>query len=226
MKHTSSESLRIGLFLALTGGFLESHTFICRGQVFANCQTGNMVLLAMHLAKGELKEALLYFFPIVAFLCGILITESIRTHFRNRPLFHWRQLVVAFEILCLATCIFIPCGKFDIIVNIIVGFVCSMQVEAFRKFHGNPYATTMCTGNLRSASNHLYNYHKSKDKNSLKLSLQYFLVILVFIIGSIIGAVTTAVYISKALLVPCILLLVVILLMGTKDMDDNSVSSI
>ena len=218
MSHTSSESLRVGLLLTLTGGFLESHTFICRGKVFANCQTGNMVLFVMHLANKEWKEALLYFFPVLAFLLGILLTESIRSHVQNKPHIHWRQTVVAFEIICLFACIFIPCGDYDILVNIIVGFVCSMQVEAFRKFHGNPYATTMCTGNLRSAGNHLYNYWHTKDHASLKLSMQYFLVILIFIIGAGIGAALTNRYLTKALIIPCLLLFLVILLMGRKEL--------
>ena len=109
--------------------------------------------------------------------------QDIRSHFQDKPHIHWRQLVVAVEILGLFICIFIPCGKLDLLVNIIIGFVCSMQVEAFRKFHDNPYATTMCTGNLRSASFHLYqSLHFSKG-TSLKLALQYFLIILLFDVG-------------------------------------------
>lgn len=217
MRHTVSDSLRLGLFLTLTGGFLEAHTFICRGQVFANCQTGNMVLLVMQLANGRFSHALLYFFPILAFVLGILVTEGIRSHFQNRPGIHWRQPVVAFEILCLFICIFIPCGKYDMIVNIIVGFVCSMQVEAFRKFHGNPYATTMCTGNLRSAGNYLYNFFKTKDKAALKVSSQYFLVILTFMSGAFLGALFTTLFETKALFLPCLFLTTGMLLMKKKE---------
>lgn len=214
MKHTVSDSLRLGVFLALTGGFLESHTFICRGQVFANCQTGNMVLLIMQLAKGELAHALLYLFPILAFILGVLMTGKIRSHFQSKTKIHWRQLVVVFEILCLFICIFIPIGKYNIVVTIIVGFVCSMQVDAFPKFHGNPYATTMCTGNLRNASNHLYNYLSTKDRSSRKLSAQYFLIIFTFMSGALIGAVLTTWYETKALLFPCIILTISTLLMN------------
>ena len=101
--------------------------------------------------------------------------------------------------------------------NIIIGFVCSMQVEAFRKFHDNPYATTMCTGNLRSASFHLYqSLHFSKG-TSLKLALQYFLIILLFMAGAILGSFFTTRFLTKALLLPCILLLIVILLMHKRS---------
>ena len=38
-----SESLAIGLLLALTGGFLDAYTYVARGRVFANAQTGNIL---------------------------------------------------------------------------------------------------------------------------------------------------------------------------------------
>ena len=39
--------------------------------------------------------------------------------------------------------------------------------------NGNCYATTMCTGNLRSATENLYRYLETKNKHCLKNSLQY-----------------------------------------------------
>ena len=48
-----SESLKIGVILAITGGFLDAYTFLSRGKVFANAQTGNIVLLGTNLFQGE-----------------------------------------------------------------------------------------------------------------------------------------------------------------------------
>ena len=39
-----SDSFRIGAILAAVGGFLDAYTYLARGQVFANAQTGNIVL--------------------------------------------------------------------------------------------------------------------------------------------------------------------------------------
>ena len=44
------EWLEIGLMLCLAGGFLDAYTFVTRGGVFANAQTGNIVLLGLELA--------------------------------------------------------------------------------------------------------------------------------------------------------------------------------
>ena len=42
-----SESFLVAALLAISGGFLDAYTYVCRGGVFANAQTGNLVLLAV-----------------------------------------------------------------------------------------------------------------------------------------------------------------------------------
>jgi hypothetical protein len=54
---TRPDTLPTGLLLAGAGGFLDAYTFVGRGGVFANAQTGNIVLLGVeagerHLARG------------------------------------------------------------------------------------------------------------------------------------------------------------------------------
>lgn len=44
-----SESLLTAGFLSLSGGLQDAYTYISRGKVFANAQTGNIVLLSQHL---------------------------------------------------------------------------------------------------------------------------------------------------------------------------------
>ena len=46
-----SESFAAAALLALSGGLLDAYTYLCRGGVFANAQTGNMVLLAIRAAE-------------------------------------------------------------------------------------------------------------------------------------------------------------------------------
>ena len=93
----ASESLRLGLLLAVVGGFLEAYTFLSRGGVFANCETGNLVLLGLYLAQGQMVRAMTYLPPILAFFCGVLLTNSIRRRAAFHPRLHWRQITVLFE---------------------------------------------------------------------------------------------------------------------------------
>ena len=73
-----SESFRLGAVLALAGGFLDAYTYLVRGGVFANAQTGNMVLLGIRAAEGRWAEAASYLAPIGAFALGVLVAEAVK----------------------------------------------------------------------------------------------------------------------------------------------------
>ena len=77
IKKQMSESYTLGLILTLVGGFLDAYTYICRGGVFANAQTGNIVLMSIKLAELDIKGGLYYLIPILAFMCGIFFSEKI-----------------------------------------------------------------------------------------------------------------------------------------------------
>ena len=94
-KQQMSETHLLGLLLALVGGFLDAYTYICRGHVFANAQTGNLVLLGVYLTNGDWSKAFHYFMPVLAFVLGILICEMIQSRLKwkaftgARLLFFW-----------------------------------------------------------------------------------------------------------------------------------------
>ena len=213
-----SESIQLGIPLAVVGGFLEAYTFVCRGGVFANCQTGNMVLFALNAAAGNFRKALLLIAPVAAFMVGILLTEKVKSLFGAHPKMHWRQITILFEMACLVVAALLPTGKLDVIVTTLIAFVCAIQVESFRKLQGSPYATTMCTGNLRSATDSLFLFLQNKDRPAGRRSGRYFLIVLFFMLGAVVGAALTDWFAEKAVLFCCVLLLIVFLLMfiGTK----------
>ena len=72
------ESLCVALILALLGGFLDAYTFILKNGVFANAQTGNLILLSVSLFNGEYGRVPQYLLPIVFFSLGILLSEYIK----------------------------------------------------------------------------------------------------------------------------------------------------
>ena len=53
-----SESFLTAVFLSLSGGLQDAYTYLFRGKVFANAQTGNIVLLSTHLFEGDWGQAL------------------------------------------------------------------------------------------------------------------------------------------------------------------------
>ena len=55
-----SESLPIMILLTLSGGFMDAYSYLCRGEVFANAQTGNILLFGVNLAYQALVLLLVY----------------------------------------------------------------------------------------------------------------------------------------------------------------------
>lgn len=212
-----SESIFIGILLATIGGFLETYSFISREQVFANCQTGNLVLLATNASQHNLHKILIYAIPILAFIVGVLLTEIIKNRFRQHPKIHWRQILVIFEVFLLLVVGFIPSGNYNITATTIISFSCALQYDSFRKIKGSVCATTMCTGNLRSCTDNFFVYITTKDPVAKQKMIQYLFVIVCFMIGAIIGSLTTRIFLEKAVWICCLILIIVFILMFIKE---------
>lgn len=208
-----SDTYLLGIFLAVAGGFFDAYTYLIRGHVFANAQTGNIVLLGIHISRGDFEGAFYYFIPILAFAVGVLLAEIIKSKMLENEKIHWRQVILFVEIFLVSVTAFMPIGKMDIVVNIIISFVCSLQVESFKKISGNAAATTMCTGNLRSGTEQLFNGVRNKNKNAVWKSLQYYGIILFFIVGAIIGTILTKQFDIKSVLFAAAVLLIPFVMM-------------
>ena len=214
-KHMS-DSFYLGLLLALVGGFLDAYTYVLRGEVFANAQTGNIVLLGLTIADGNIRHALYYLIPILSFILGIILSNIVEKVYKENNRLHWRQITVLAEILVLLVVGFLPIGNLNILANILISFVCSIQVESFRKMNHLAYASTMCTGNLRSGTEQLYKYILTKDVEARNKFLQYYTVILLFIIGAVAGMGISKYIGAQAVWFCCIILAIVFIIMIEK----------
>lgn len=208
-----SESFFLSAILAVVGGFLDAYSYLLRGHVFANAQTGNIVLLGVNLQKRAFEQAFYYFVPILAFALGVLLVELIKKIYKEEHRIHWRQRIVVLEIVLLLVVGLLPRGKYDVIANVLISFVCAMQVEAFRRVHGHPFASTMCTGNLRSGTESLFQYASQKDKKLRDKSLKYYGIIACFILGAVIGSFLSSWVGEKAIFLCSGLLAMAVLLM-------------
>ena len=128
--------------------------------------------------------AIHYLVPVVAFAIGIALAEYVHT--RNIEKLHWRQMSVLLEAVILLGVGFIP-TSFNLLANSLTSFACGIQVESFRKIHGNGVATTMCIGNMRTGTQNLFNYFHSKDRDSLGKAGLYYGIIVSFILGAVFG---------------------------------------
>ena len=212
-KTQTSESFRLSALLSFSGGLQDAYTYNVRGGVFANAQTGNVVLMSQSFMQGDWHKGLRYIFPLISFAAGIFLAERIENKFKTSSKIHWRQIILFLEIAMLFAVGFMPSGL-NMLANIMVSFSCAMQVQTFRKVHGYGYASTMCIGNLRSGTESFSKYFRTKEKKSLYKALHFLGIIFIFAIGAGIGGILSerlgigTIWISPAILLVVALMMI------------------
>lgn len=208
------ETFRVGLLLALSGGMLDGYTFLCRGGVFATAETGNLVMLGLNLAQGDLHRALYYVFPILAYFGGVLAAEGFRRWLEGRlHRLTWRQALLLMECAVLLLVAFFPPVTADPAANMLVAFVSAIQTQSFRTISGCPCATTMCTGNLRSGTDLLFLRLTRGDGEAGRKARVYYSLIAAFVLGAITSGLLSRLFAEHTVLLAGLPLLIVCLLL-------------
>lgn len=199
MSNQVHETTRFAIFLAISGGFQDAYTYHVRQKVFANAQTGNIVLMMSHFFNGQWQKGLIYIFPLMAFACGIIVAQYVQLKYQHT--FHRYTL---FFIMTILACVaFIPVSQ-NTLANCLVSFSCALQVQAFQKIKTYTYASTMCIGNLKSAMAALGRYIFDQQSSHLHMALHYLWIIFCFGIGAGLGSLWISPW--AILISPCILL--------------------
>lgn len=218
----TSESVELGILLAIVGGFLDAYTFVGRGGVFANAQTGNVVLMGIEAATGEWRQAVLHAVPVLAFMVGVVVAEILKKPSMRLFIKDSERAVLILETVVLFIVGFIPYTSPNIIVTVVISFVSSVQVSSFRKLVGSAYNTTMITGNLRSATQEAYIAFTKKDDESARRTIRYSTINLSFLAGAILGGLLTSFIGVKAVWIAVIVLICSIILFNSERKDMNA----
>ena len=187
------ERFEIIALLCIAGGFMDAYTYLVRDKVFANAQTGNIILLVFGLCEGRFFDALKYLVPIALFAAGVIVSEFIISRERKNgaKLANYVALLVI-EAVVLAGAAFIPVNEeWNLFANALVSFVASVQYAAFRKIENIPAATSFCTGNLRTIGQFLCAAVLTRKSQDVVKLLRYVLVVVAFPVGAGLGAVLT-----------------------------------
>lgn len=223
--NNTHESLRLGIILAAVGGFLEAYTYIGRGGVFANAESGNIVLIAIGLAQKNYKMSILAFIQVIAFILGALANETIRQRERENGIHpnRYSKIVLLVEAIILFIVGLIPETVPHSSVTSIIAFISGMQISAFKTLVDSPYSTTICTGNLRSASEAFLKAIKYKDKLNRARGIRYSIVIIFFALGAALGGILTEEIGVKSIFAASFLLLaaLVIFYLDNKESKDE-----
>ncbi|MEV7130146.1 YoaK family protein [Streptomyces sp. NPDC093260] len=173
----TAHSVRLGVLLALVGGGLDAYTYVGRGEVFANAQTGNVVLLGVAVAGRQWAEALRHIPPIVAFVLGVLVAESLKRPGVAARVRWPARAALVLEILVLFCVGLLPGGTADTAATVLVAFSASLQVAMFRTLVDTAYSTAMTTGNLRTATQSAYLAFIQRDRDAARRARRFSAVI-------------------------------------------------
>lgn len=218
-----SESIQLGIILAISGGFMDAYTYVIRGQVFANAQTGNILLFGVNLSEGNFNAAVLYLYPVLAFSFGVAMAEVVRRRYAGVKRIHWMQITILIEAIMLFSVGFLP-QSLNILANCLVSFACGIQVQSFRTIKGNGIATTMCIGNLRTATQYICEFFYDKDKGLLRMGIMYFGIIVIFVVGAILGYKCVQLWQERAIMVSGALMMIGFFMLFFEEKTDGKVT--
>jgi uncharacterized membrane protein YoaK (UPF0700 family) len=181
-------TLSDALILASTGGFLDSFVYLNHGHVFANSMTGNVALLGIALLGHGLGAIIPHLVPILGFFVGVISARHLHARSNRAPI-----VALTFEIVTLFILGWMPPGFPDIPFTAIVAFVAAFQVSSFRHVNQLPFNSTFVTGNLRQATEGLYDAlnpsatPETRESGRVQI-LNLGLICLCFLAGAALGA--------------------------------------
>lgn len=167
------QSLPVAALLSMSGGFLDAFTWLSLGGVFANSQTGNVVLLGLYAGLGKWREAAHHIPPIVAFLAGASVAVGVRA-----PL-----LCLSLEIALLATVALLSPELPRPLAIMGISFGAALQTASFRKVERWKYLSVTVTGNMLRGVEQLW----STDAGAARGAGVMLAIFLTFSLGALAG---------------------------------------
>lgn len=211
--------------LMAISGFYGAFTYLLRGNIFCNAQTGNVVLMGLALGSGKWHEALYYLIPISAYLLGSFFSEILPNPVKRTMKIRWDTLLMAIEICVVLFLGFLPETAPVQISQIAINFIASMQYNTFRQAQGTPMATTFATNHIRQIAvgcatelRHIGKEDKSHRENLVK----HFSMLVFFFFGAVIGTVFCNIWQGKAIWVTLIPLSILLRLLIVEDLRDGN----
>jgi uncharacterized membrane protein YoaK (UPF0700 family) len=187
----------IASVFAVVGGFLDAYSYLARGHVFANAQTGNVVLFGVRAAAGDWTSALATLPSILAYMCGVAVARLLRVR-RQKHTFRATLICQALELLVLLVLLFF--GKFvpDLCAVSLIAFSAALQNTSFSNIGPWQFNSAMTTSNLRNAVSGWGQLGQGeKDPKLRGEAIVGTVVLLCFVAGALLGGLCT---------LPCVLL--------------------
>jgi uncharacterized membrane protein YoaK (UPF0700 family) len=196
--------------LAGVGGFLDAFTFVGFNGVFANAQTGNIVLLGVDAQAGHWREALLHIPPIVAFMLGVALAQLLAQPAVRKIVRRPTRWVLIAEIAVLAAIGATPGRMPSGVVTGAVAFVSAAQISTFRSLEGIGYSSTLTTANLRTLITEIFEWRAGHELASRHHAALLAWITVAFAVGAAVGGLCTRLIHQQAALIPAAALMIVL----------------
>lgn len=206
-------TLPVAVLLITAAGMLDAFTYVGYDGVFANAMTGNIVLLVVRLAKGEVAGSLPFAAPIVAYLCGIAVAHACKEEPLRNLVPSPARLSLGLEIVFLIVVAFLPKSVPNTLVVTGIAFVAALQATAFTRMDEFAYTSVTTSSNLRRfASATMAWLVFGKGRESRREALFFLCLCVCFIGGALLGALSTQAFGHAAVWLPVGLLSVALAL--------------
>ena len=188
--------------LIAVAGFWGAYTYLLRGNVFCNAQTGNVVLMGLALGSAEWAKAGYYLVPISAYILGAFVSELLPNPIKHRFNVRWDTVLMLIEMIAVLGLGFLPETAPVQICQVVINFVASMQYNTFRQAEGVPVATTFATNHIRQIGVGLakeLRHHHSADKSHRRKLARHCGMLFFFILGAVTGTVFCHLLVGRAI---------------------------
>jgi uncharacterized membrane protein YoaK (UPF0700 family) len=210
-------SLPFALLLTLANSFLDSYTYLARGQVFATAQTGNVVFFALKLSDQQFAAALAHVWPIIAFVAGVGFAAHLKSGRMHRHLRHPLRWAIGLQALVLGVIGLVPASVAHSAVTIPISFVAALQIGLFRSIGDLAYVPIATTGNLMRLVESGYSGFIDNRADPRRATGVYSSLIATFVIGALVGAVFTRLSGTHAIWIPAAVLVITLMMLLIDD---------
>jgi uncharacterized membrane protein YoaK (UPF0700 family) len=186
-----SRMFAIASLFAIVGGFLDAYSYLARGHVFANAQTGNVVLFGVRAAAGDWTSAWKTLPSILAYMCGVAVARLQRVR-PQKQTFRGTLVCQALELLVLLVLLFF--GRFvpDLCAVSLIAFSAALQNTSFSNVGPWQFNSAMTTSNLRNAVSGLVQLAMGETDPKLRGgAIVGSVVLLCFVAGALLGGACT-----------------------------------
>ncbi len=198
----------------MNSGAIDAYTFLQHGEVFVGLQTGNFILFGISLSKLAWWQSLRYLFSILMFALGVVFIKHLQaSRYKEHNI---KRIILIIDVILLVIVGILANILSDIVIVGLLAIAAAAQFQEFKLMNGNPFNPLMMTGNLRKLLDNFYSFLRFKNVKSRSISIDTFLILFCFILGSLMMGLLTNILDEYAIFMNVIIVLIVLLFTNQK----------